>query len=263
MEKAMTSTHLSSSILLWMRQDRPRQASMDYWSGPHSQIIAATPGFAEYRQIHLADENSGRWPAIAGVETLIPADRKIDGVAEVTFSSIVSPLRGRGQTRLAYKDEVNVFRRTLLYLGLPGWSRWHEIGSAPPGPLSRVLLYLRKREDVRGRAFRSLVNDQLAPALARLASIRELRTQTFLPWIQRLWNTPDVAHDNPPEHRFNASVLVGFANDTEKGNFFESALVKDVSATLAPLVSAVHAYDVARTLTYVRGGKRLTPYVES
>src|SRR5687768_5443948 len=91
-----------------MRTDQPRQQGMDYWKGPHSKIISATPGFEEYRQIHLAENNPGLWPAIRGVETVIPAERRIDGVAEVTFTSVLSPLRGRKQTKLAHKDEVNV-----------------------------------------------------------------------------------------------------------------------------------------------------------
>ena len=91
--------------------------------GPHSGIIAATPGLEEYRQIHLAAHNPGLWPATSGVETAIPADRKIDGVAEVTFQSMLSPLRGRKQTALAYEDEINVFRRTLFYAGPPKSSR--------------------------------------------------------------------------------------------------------------------------------------------
>ena len=49
----------------------------------------------------------------------IPVDRKIDGVAEVTFRSAVSPVFGRKQNKLAFKDEINVFRRTLLYAGPP------------------------------------------------------------------------------------------------------------------------------------------------
>src|SRR6266513_930881 len=96
-----------SSIPLWMRTDQPRQQGMDYWKGPHSKIISGTPGMEEYRQIHLAENNPGLWPAISGVETVIPAERRIDGVAEITFTSVLSPLRGRKQTRLAYKDEVN------------------------------------------------------------------------------------------------------------------------------------------------------------
>ena len=95
--------HFTSSILLWMRTDQPRQKGMDHWKGPHSGIIAATPGLEEYRQIHLAEANPGLWPATEGVETQIPADRKVDGVAEVTFQSALSPLRGRTQTQLAYQ----------------------------------------------------------------------------------------------------------------------------------------------------------------
>ncbi len=120
-----------SSIPLWMRTDQPRQTGMDYWKGPHSKIISATPGFEEYRQIHLTEHNPGLWPATRGVETVIPAERRIDGLAEVTFQSVLSPLLGRKQTRLAFKDEVNVFRRTLLYAGPPNSARWYEV--AGPG----------------------------------------------------------------------------------------------------------------------------------
>jgi hypothetical protein len=37
-----------------IRTDQHRQRGMDHWKGPHSKIISATPGFEEYRQIHLA-----------------------------------------------------------------------------------------------------------------------------------------------------------------------------------------------------------------
>ena len=81
--------YLSSSILLWVRTDKPRQKSMDRWKGPHSQIISANPGLYEYRQIHFAETNTGLWNAIDGVETAIPQDRKIDGVADVTLKNLL------------------------------------------------------------------------------------------------------------------------------------------------------------------------------
>jgi hypothetical protein len=175
-----TAKPFASSILLWMRTDRPRQQGMDYWKGPHSGIISATPGFDEYRQIHLAEANPGRWPATAGVETAIPADRRIDGVAEVTFRSVLSPLRGRTQTRLAFKDEINVFRRSLLYAGL----------------------------------------------------------------------------------RFHASLVAGFADDSARAAFFASRDTERLSRKLAVVASAVHAYDVAAALTYVKDGVILPHYRE-
>jgi hypothetical protein len=138
--------HLTSSILLWVRTDQPRQTGMDHWKGPHAGIISATPGPEEYRQIHLAEHNPGRWPATDGVQTSIPADRKIDGVAEVAFQSALAPLKGRKQTKPAHADEINVLRRTLLYAGPPNSSRWYDVAGPGETVDARTLIYLRRRK---------------------------------------------------------------------------------------------------------------------
>lgn len=257
---AKPQRHFSSSVLLWMRTDQPRQAGMDRWKGPHSQIIAASPGLNEYRQIHMAADNPGRWPATDGVETAIPDDRRIDGVAEVTFENALSPLAGRAQTALAFEDEVNIFRRTLLHAGPPGTSRWYDVA---PGekPGSRAMLYLRRRPGTGSAGFHSFVRKQLAPALVATGVLKELRTQVFLPWNEKTWDTPNVAHDNPKGQRLHASVILGFADDAARDAFFAED-APALSALLSPHASAVHAYDIAETLTFVKGGVIL-PHPES
>jgi hypothetical protein len=254
--------HFTSSILLWMRTDQSRQKGMDHWKGPHSGIISATPGLEEYRQLHLAEANPGRWPATQGVETQIPNDRKVDGVAEVTFRSVLSPLKGRTQTRLAFKDEVNVFRRTLLYAGAPGTSRWYEIAGPDPIVGTRAVVYLRCRDGVSGRELRRVLKQEVVPALIGTRVIKELRTQTFLPWTQRTWNTPAVAHDNPADQRYHASLILGFADRAARTAFFEGTDITQQSQTLAPVASAIHAYDVSAALTYVKEGEVLRHYEE-
>ena len=248
----------ASSILLWIRADQPRQQGMDYWKGPHSKIISATPGFEEYRQIHLAETNPGLWPDVGGIETAIPADRRIDGVAEVTFTSVLSPLLGRKQTRLAYKDEVNVFRRTVLYAGPPYSARWYDVAGPAGKAQARALIYLRRKDGT--GAFRRFLHGELVPALAETGELRELRTQVFMPWNQRFWNTPNVAHDNPINQRFHASLILGFADTATLHAFFAGDAVKKGSARLAEFVSAVHAYEVSEALTYVKNGKALPHY---
>ena len=245
---------LVSSILLWMRGDQPRQQGMDYWKGPHSKIISATPGMEEYRQIHLAENNPGLWPAIDGVETIIPAERRIDGVAEVTFTSALSPLRGRKQTRLAYKDEVNVFRRTLLYAGPPYSARWYDVAGPAEKVGARSLIYLRRREGVTTGAFRRFLTDELVPTLVKTGTLRELRTQVFMSWIERLWDSPNVAHDNPTDQRFHASLILGLTDTNALRAFFGSGEIAALSGQLPEFVSAVHAYEVTEALTYVRHG---------
>jgi len=254
--------HFTSSILLWMRTDQPRQKGMDHWKGPHSGIIAATPGLEEYRQLHLAETNPGRWPATEGVETNIPTDRKVDGVAEVTFQSALSPLRGRAQTQLAYKDEINVFRRTLLYAGPPNTSRWYEVASPAETVGARAVVYLRRRNGVSGREFRRVIRKELVPALVAIGVLKELRTQTFLPWNEKTWNTPAVAHDNPADQRFHASLVLGFADEAARTAFFDGTDSEQLSKLLTPVTSAIHAYDVFAALTYVKDGEILPHYQE-
>ena len=254
--------HFSTSILLWVRSDQPRDVGMAYWKGPHSKIISATPGLEEYRQIHLAETNPGLWPQTHGLETQIPAGRRIDGVAEVTLKSILSLRAGRTQTQLAFKDEINVFRRTLLYTGLPNWSRWYEVGRPGETVGARVLVYLRRRDEVGGGAFRKFIDTQFVPALAGTGALTELRTQTFLPWSKGLWNTPNVAHDNPPDQQFHASVILGFADAAAQMAFFESLKIAGLSTELARFASAVHAYQIAETPTFVRDGAILPHYQE-
>jgi hypothetical protein len=244
----------SSSILLWVRNDQPRQTGLDYWKGPHSRIISASPGLDEYRQTHLAEANPGLWPATADVETAIPSGRKIDGVAQVTFQTVLSALAGGDQNKLAFKDEINVFRRTLLYLGLPNWARWYEVGRPGDKVGSRVVVYLRRRDGVSGGSFRRFINDELAPSLAATGALKELRTETFLPWSKGLWNTPNVAHDNPADQRFHASVMLGFADAAQQAAFFSDSTLGAVSARMSRVASAAHAYQVSEALTFVKDG---------
>lgn len=254
--------HFTSSIPLWVRADQPRQTSMDYWKGPHSGIISATPSLEEYRQVHLADTNPGLWPATEGVETGIPAGRKIDGVAEVTFQSALSPLLGRKQTQLAYQDEINVFRRTLLYIGPPNSSRWYEVARPCEKVGARALIYLRRRDGVGGSRLRKVLKKELVPALVGTSRLKELRTQTFMPWSEKLWDTPNVAHDNPVGEQFHASLILGFADAAEREAFFASSQLTRPSGMLAPVVSAIHAYEVSEALTFVKAGEILPHYWE-
>ena len=113
---------------------------------------------------------------------------------------------------------------------------------------------------VSGRQFRKAVNKELVPALIGTGVLKELRTQTFLPWNKRTWDTPDVAHDNPADQRFHASLVLGFADPAARTAFFEGTDIKELSQTLAPVASAIHAYEVFAALTYVKDGGILRHY---
>lgn len=254
--------YLSSSILLWMRTDKPRQEGMDRWKGPHSKIISATKGMQEYRQIHLKENNPGLWPAISGVETNIPTDRKIDGIADVTLKNLFSLFKGKKQTKLAYKDEVNIFKRTILYAALPKSSRWYEVASPGEKIQARSIVFFRIKEGVKEDDFAKFISEELTPSLANTGVLKELRSKVYMPWKQKQWNTPNVAHDNPKQQQFQASLMLGFADKSAMDKFYGGDAVKKLSERLSVFCSAVHAYEIEKTLTYVTGGKELSHYQE-
>lgn len=136
-----------------------------------------------------------------------------------------------------------MFRRTLLYAGPPNSSRWYDVAGPGETVGARALVYLRRREGVRAGELRTFVTKQLVPALAGTGVLKELRTQSFLPWIEKLWDTPNVAHDNPRDQRFHASVSLGFTDNTAREAFFAGDAAGKLSDQLAPVVSAIHAYE--------------------
>lgn len=251
---ALYKKRFSVSILLWMRQDKARQTGMDYWKGPHSQIIASSPGLLEYRQQHLNETEHSFWPKTSGLKTNVPQDRRVDGVAEVTFENLIAPIKGHEQTAMAFKDEVNVFRRTLMHMGLPFSSRWYETTSQEDTSV-RDVLYLQRRQGASSRAFKKLVHETIAPALAASAGVTELRTQVYLPWNKKSWDTPNVAHDNPKSEQLHASIIIGFASEDDRQAFYQS-VAQQLNEEITAHTSAVYAYQIAETLTFVADGKR-------
>jgi len=41
-----------------------------------------------------------------------------------------------------------------------------------------------------------------------------------MPWIEKVWDTPNVAHDNPSHQRLHASLMLGFADTDALRSFF-------------------------------------------
>jgi hypothetical protein len=81
-----------------------------------------------------------------------------------------------------------------------------------------------------------------------------------MPWNEKFWDTPNVAHDDPADQRFHASLILGFADPAARAALFKSPEIESLSDALAPVVSGIHAYEVTDALTYVKDGKALPHY---
>lgn len=249
--------HLSSSILLWMRTDKARQTGMDRWKGPHAQIIASNTGLYEYRQIHFAENNTGLWPKIEGVATNTPQNRKIDGVADVTLKNLLSIPKGIEPNKLAYADEVNLFKRTILYAAFPKNSLWYNVAESDTKIEASAMVFFRIKEGVSVKDFNKFIKNELTPMLANTGVLKELRNKTYNPWKQKQWNTPNVEHDNDKNDQFQASLMLGFANKNDMEKFFASKALKNLSGRIATYCAAVDAYEIQETITFVEKGIKI------
>jgi hypothetical protein len=55
---------------------------------------------------------------------------------------------------------------------------------------SRAMIYLRRRRGVRPVEFRKFLTKELIPGLVGTPILKELRTQSFMPWIKQMWGHP-------------------------------------------------------------------------
>jgi hypothetical protein len=250
------TTTSACSVLLWLRPDVPREQTRAYWAGPHAKLAAQTHGVREYRQLHFSAESHFAWPALADVNTVIDAARRVDGTPEVTFERAWSPLIGGPVVERIRRDERNAFARTVFHLTGPGGARWFRSGyGATVG--ARAVILLRRRDGARG--LKNFVHGAFGPALDRCPGVLELRTQTFLPFVKYAWNTPGVQHDYPRDERFHGLAVVG-ATDAATLERALAAVNGELAADLRRQLSAIHVYEVEDAYTFrVDGHAVLTP----
>jgi len=249
--------HLSSSILLWMRTDIPRDESMSRWKGPHAQIISANKGLLEYRILHFSKTNTGMWPFTPGVETNIPQARKIDGLADVTLKGYSSLLRGKKQNKLAFKDEVNLFQRSILYAAFPKNSRWYNLNKTNQPIDARSMIFFQMKNGAELAEFQKFIFEELAPNLASTGVLLELRCKNYSPWKESLWKSPNVLHDNPMNAQYQASIIIGTADQLSLDNFFQSGVLQNHATRIAEFCRAVHAYQIEETILFVSNGQSI------
>lgn len=68
-----------------------------------------------------------------------------------------------------------------------------------------------------------------------------------------------MAHDNAPKVQFHGELILGFADRQAMSAFFQSDELKQLSSRMAVFSSAIHAYDVEKTLVFIDNGRRVNP----
>lgn len=253
---------MASSVLLWFRNDLSREAARAYWQGGHAQLVARNPALEDYRQHHFSTQCRGLWPELVSVETVIPERRRIDGMPEVRLKGVISTMLHSAYGRRVLADEVNVFKRTILYATMPGGGRWFRSGYGQPVG-ARCVVLMRRREGVKAADFERFIHEELSPCLDAAPGVLELRTQVFMAWKEGMWNSPGVQHDNPADGQFHASLVIGAHSHEQLLNALEAVARGATRQRQMACCQAIHAYEVEETFSYCRQGRPTLPQVKA
>lgn len=174
----------------------------------------------------------------------------MDGFPEVRLTSMAAALNTALHMREIIFDEQNVFERVLGQLTGPGGGRWWSPSHDDTVPHQTAVL-LQRRRGVPGRAFRAFVHETLGPAL-HAAGALDLRTYTFLPFSKLVHLTPGVNHDYPAHRRYHGSLTIGAHSRDHLPELLASPAVSAVIGNQARVLTAAHAYPVARSVVVIR-----------
>ncbi|OHV04439.1 EthD domain-containing protein [Mycobacterium talmoniae] len=250
----MTHPTRTTSMLspLMLRGDMTRDVATTYWATEHAEKVKKLPNLLEYNQRLFSTTDHGFWPRAQGIGTAIDDTWRFDGCAEIRFRSTAAITATAVHAREVYLDEQNVFARVLGHPTGPGGGRWWTDGFDDTVG-HHIALLLRRRRGVRGGVFRTFVHERMGAALLA-GGARDLRSYTFLPWTPLFHTSPGVGHDNPPQHRYHAVVLLGADSRAAVDQLFDSAAVAALRRDLHTTLTAVHAYGIERTVPVIRMG---------
>ena len=123
---------------------------------------------------------------------------------------------------------------------------------------ARSMIFFRIKEGVKKDDLKKFINEELTPTLANMGALQELRPKVYNEWKEKQWDTPNVLHDNIKEVQYQASLMLGFKDKNAMEQFFKSDAVQKLSDRISIFCSAVHAYEISETLTFVKDGKELS-----
>lgn len=231
-----------------------------YWKDAHGPLCARLPGLWQYKQFHVAHDPGGIWRVPDGVERRTPADEQLDGIAELTFTSVENRQAWVDAGLPLMLDEQNCFDETIGYLVTGRRSRTYvdEIrNDVPNGPVgvARYHVLLKKRAEASLDELRRHLTEQLAPAVAAHPLVLKFRLHLLDAYDKPAPPAPNVFHEPGPERQIHAAFEIAFETRLELAEFLASPEYEAAIADQARVVRQVSVFPEREAYSLVEDGK--------
>lgn len=240
----------------WWKPDMPSESAYRYWRDIHGVWASRTPGFYQYRQLHLGRVEPELLAGLSGIETDLPESEQPSGIAHIAYRSELHfrILRLPFALQQAEQDELYfVSRNAVQRASLPGTRTYVDRtnNAEPNGPSTtpRFLLAFRRSKGMSEAAFRTHLAERLASRWSERSDVTRVRLELLEPYDEPAPTKGGVDHAWEEDKRYDALLDVQLTEDGTLAKLFDEP-ERDTST-----IEAIHAYPIREVYTLVYGGK--------
>lgn len=247
-------------VLLWKRKGIALVDFDDYWRDVHGPVCARLPGQFQYWQFHVAHNEGGIFPAVAGVDYIGNDEDQFDGIAELTFKSPEDRQTWFDAAAILMDDEHNIFSKAIGYVTEAGNSKTYVDGivdGAPNGNPGIVKFHVMVKQaaGVSVEDFRGYLRDSFAASLVKSDQVLKFRLHLFEPPDVSRPDAAGVAHAEAPENQYQAAFEIAFRNRLDMETFFASAEYAAAVKEQSRFVRQVAPFPERNPYTFVYDGR--------
>ena len=247
-------------VLLWKKKGIDLSLFDDYWKDVHGPVCARLPGQYQYWQYHIAHNDGGIWPLPGDVLNAASDSEQFDGIAELTFKSIVERQTWFKSAGILMGDEYNIFSKAIGYNTSPGNSITYvdQVLDGAPNGLLGVHKYhclLRKMDGVSVQEFRHFVQNRLVSVFSHSPQILKCRLHLFDQVDNSRPDAGPVTHLELPEHQYQGAIELAFANALQLALLLDSPQYQVVARDLPRYIKNFHPFPERSAYTFVYEGQ--------
>ncbi|BAY13236.1 nuclear transport factor 2 family protein [Calothrix sp. NIES-2098] len=243
-------------VLLWKRESISLELFDNYWKDVHGPVCARLPGQYQYWQFHVAHNEGGLWPEIAGLDYRWDAEDNFDGIAELTFESESDRNTWFKASAILMDDEHNLFRKAIGYNTNPGNSITYvdRIPTGDPnGEVGAIKFHVlvKKANGTSNEAFRRYLSETFAPKVSSSDAVLKLRLHLFEEVDNSRPDAAGVSHYEPEAKQYQAAFEIAFANHLEREKFFASWEYAAATQDAARYIKQIQPFPERTAYTFV------------
>ncbi len=254
--KTENKAKVVATFFCWQRNDISKDLFTRYWRDVHAIWAARTPGFYQYRQLHLDPVDPTLLSDLAGIETDLPKADQPDGMAHIFYSStfMANLLRKPFALKQATEDEAyfvscNTYQRSALPLSRTYLDKVSHPDSNGSAPYPRYVLAFKKGKAVTEKAFWDYLTQQWIEPWRKRDDVQRLRLELLESYVAPPATPNGTDHHWDEDKQYHAWIELWLTADADLYSFFHN------SDAFKQHISAVHAYPIREIYTIVFGGR--------